>query len=148
MKIGLVASSGGHFTQLLQLESLYSKHEHFFVTFHTPHLDDFKEHNNVYFITEPRRRPFLFLRNIFQSFAILVREKPDAVITTGAGVVIPLCFWAKLFGKKVVYIESFSRINIPSLTGKILYPISDLFIVQWKDLLKFFPKARYGGVIF
>jgi beta-1,4-N-acetylglucosaminyltransferase len=148
MKVALAASSGGHFAQLLQLEPWYKKHEHFFVTFYTPHLDDFKDRHKVYFITEPRRKPLLFIKNIIQSLLIMAKESPDAVITTGAGVAIPLCYWAKLLGKKIIYIESFSRIHIPSLTGKILYPISDLFIVQWKELLRFFPKAKYGGMIF
>nr|WP_225349401.1 hypothetical protein [Limosilactobacillus reuteri] len=57
-------------------------------------------------------------------------------------------YFAKLMKKKVIYIESFARITTPSLTGKILYHFADLFIVQWKELLKVYPKAKYFGGIF
>ena len=53
-----------------------------------------------------------------------------------------------IFRKKIIYIESFARCNKPSLTGKIMYKFADIFIVQWEEMLEFFPKAMYGGGIF
>ena len=61
---------------------------------------------------------------------------------------IPICIYAKLFGKKIIYIESMARINSPSATGKLVYKFADLFIIQWEELRKFYPKAVYGGVIY
>ena len=77
-----------------------------------------------------------------------MKEKPDVVITTGALVAFPICLIAKIFGKHIIYIESFARVNSRSLTGRLLYPISDLFLVQWEEMLKFYPKAKYVGGIF
>lgn len=79
---------------------------------------------------------------------ILKKEKPDFVITTGALIAFPFCIFAKLRGTKIIYIESFARVNNQSLTGKLVYPFADLFLVQWEPLLKFYPKAKYVGGIF
>jgi polysaccharide biosynthesis protein len=79
---------------------------------------------------------------------ILLKKKPDIIISTGALVTYPICLLGKILGKKIVYIESFARVDKASLTGKLMYKIADLFIVQWKELLNIYPNAVYGGGIF
>ena len=83
-----------------------------------------------------------------EQLIIFLREKPDIILTTGAGLVIPTCLYAKLFRKKIIFIESFARMDDLSKTGKFLYKISDLFIVQWESLTKKYDKAIFGGGIF
>ena len=75
-------------------------------------------------------------------------ERPDVVISTGAGIVVFFCVFAKLLGAKLIFIESMARIERPTLTARFLYPFSDLFMVQWPDLLEYFPKAKYMGRLF
>ena len=77
-----------------------------------------------------------------------MREKPDVIVTTGALIVFPFCLYAKLMGTKVIYIETFARVNDRSLTGRLVYPLADLFLVQWESLLELYPKAKYVGGIF
>ena len=146
MKICLTASSGGHLNQLLELLSVLKRYKIFFITPAT-HMKRELSNYPVYFVKNPGRNPFKFLIHSIVSLNILIKEKPDVVITTGAGLVVPICFLAKfLFKSKIIFIESFSRISSPSLTGKIVYRISDLFIVQWKQIRKFYgDKAVYGG---
>ena len=84
---------------------------------------------------------FLILKSIYLYFKI----KPQIVVTTGSHTVVPMCYIAKLFKKKIIYIETFANINRKSLTGKIIYPIANLFIVQWKSMLKLYSKAIYIG---
>ena len=79
---------------------------------------------------------------------ILIKEKPDVVISTGADCALATCYLAKLFGKKVIYIESFCRPTRPSITGKLVYIIADLFIYQWEEVGKYYPKGKFGGSIF
>jgi len=86
--------------------------------------------------------------NLFQSIKVFLREKPDVVISTGADATVATCMIAKFFGKKIIFIESFCRIKSPSLSARIIYPFADLFLVQWKQNLKFFPKAKYKGAVF
>ncbi|MEM5792879.1 MAG: PssD/Cps14F family polysaccharide biosynthesis glycosyltransferase [Candidatus Aenigmatarchaeota archaeon] len=146
MKICLVASGGGHLKEITFLEPFYRNHKHFFVTFERPNTL-FLIEKKVYFITDPKRNIFKLIKNSIQSIKIIKNEKPNLIITTGAGVAIPICYIGKIFGSKIVFIESFCRTKKPSLSGKILYPISDLFIIQWKRLKKYFPRAIYGGTL-
>ena len=85
---------------------------------------------------------------IIQSFIIFIKEKPDVVISTGALATIPVCLFSKLFGKKLIFIESFSKISTPTITGKLMSNIADLVIIQWEDLKRFYPNAVYGGGIY
>ena len=70
------------------------------------------------------------------------------IITTGTHTAGPMCILGKLFGSKVVYIETIANKNKKTATGKLIYPIADLFIVQWEEMLKLYPKAVYGGTIY
>lgn len=79
---------------------------------------------------------------------ILRQESPDVLITTGALLAFPFCVIAKIKGTKIIYIESFARVNSGSLTGRLVYPFADLFLVQWKALQQIYPKAIYVGGIF
>jgi len=148
MKICIAGSTGGHLLQLLQLSQVYAKFDHFFLTFKRPMSQSLAKKENVFFVKDPGKNPLNLLVNILQSLSVFINQKPDVVISTGAGVAVPICYFAKMFRKKVIFIESFSRVDNPSLSGSLVHPIADLFIVQWKPLLKFYNKAVYGGSIF
>lgn len=132
----------------MQLEEFYGRHEHFFVTFRRPNSIELAGPERVYFVADPKRNPILLLVNLFQSLRVFLKEKPDVVLTTGAGAAVPISYIAKAFGRKVIYIESFCRIDSASLCGRVMHPISDLFLVQWESGRKFFPKAVYAGGVF
>ncbi|MFQ6137008.1 MAG: PssD/Cps14F family polysaccharide biosynthesis glycosyltransferase [Candidatus Hydrothermarchaeales archaeon] len=147
LRICLASSAGGHLTELLQLKEVVDGHDHFFVTFKREDTEDFDE--EVYFIVDPKRNPLKLIKNFVQSLKIVAKERPDVIITTGAGVVVPLCYIGKLFGAKIIFIESFARITSRSLSGAVVYPIADLFFVQWESMLtKYGKKAIYGGSVF
>lgn len=150
-KICFVSSSGGHFEQLMMLKPLMYKHESFIVTEKTQYST---ANSNIkqYFLSQINRREskfiFKMITNTIKSFRIFLKEKPDVVISTGVLATIPFCIIAKLFRKKLIYIESFAKINSPTLTGKLLYRFADQFYVQWEDMLKIYPKAVYKGGIY
>lgn len=150
-KICFAASSGGHFEQLLMLRPLMERYDSFVVTERTDYQAQAKG-QRMYYVTQVNRREKLFplklLHISFQSLGILLREKPDLVITTGVLAMIPLCLLAKLFGKKLIYIESFAKISSPNLSGKLLYRFADQFYVQWESMLKIYPKAICLGGIY
>ena len=73
---------------------------------------------------------------------------PKVIISTGVHSTIPLCVFGRLFGRKVIYIETIANINTPSMTGKMMYYIATDFYVQWEELLEVYPKAKFGGCIF
>ena len=88
-----------------------------------------------------------FKRHLY-AFRIIKKEKPDVIITTGALIAFPFCVIGKIMRKKIIYIESFARVNGKSLTGKLVYPFADLFLVQWESMLDVYPKSKYVGGIF
>ena len=78
----------------------------------------------------------------------LRKEKPDLIISSGAAVAVPFFWLGKLFGAKTIYMEVFDRIDKPTLTGKLVYPVTDTFIVQWEEMKQVYPKAVNLGSIF
>ena len=147
-KVCLACSAGGHLTELLQLAGAWSGMQHFFVSDKRLNAIDLSKREKTYFVMCPRRNPAKFLVNFAQSLLIFLKERPAVVASTGADTAIAICLIAKLFGAKVVFIESFCRVNSASLSGRIMYPIADLFLVQWKQNLRFFPKAKFCGSVF
>lgn len=150
-KVCLICSPGGHFEQIKQLRNVWEKYDCFYVLTKTKSTETVKQ--KKYLITFlGRKSKISFAFNILlwflEEMIIFVKEWPDIVISTGAADAIPMCLIAKFFGKKVIFIETFARIDEPSRTGKIMYKYADLFIVQWESLLKFYPKAIYGGWIY
>ncbi|MBI4043464.1 MAG: hypothetical protein HY393_01500 [Candidatus Diapherotrites archaeon] len=148
MKVCIAASAGGHLTEVLQVHEAWKNVDHFFVSDKRENAVELAKKEKVFFVACPRRNPLHLAQSFMQSFKLFVVQKPDVVISTGADTAISTCLIAKLFGKKVIFIESYARISSPSLSGKIMYPLADLFLVQWKQNLSFFPKAIFAGSVF
>lgn len=146
MKIALVCSHGGHLTEILYLSEAFDGHDTFFITydnFRTKELDYRK-----YLIKNIGTSPLRMSKSFIEIFGILWNEKPDIIISTGSEIAIPAFFVAKFLGIKTVFIESWCRVKTRSATGKIVYPLSDEFLVQWPELLKLYgKKAKYKGAV-
>ena len=147
LKICLVCSVGGHLTQILALSSFYEKHDYYFISFYRESIKEFIKQEQFYIITDPSRNFLNFIINFFQSIKLFIKNKPDVIISTGAGVAIASCFLGWLFRKKVIFIEDWCRIEKPSISGLIVYPISNLFFIQWPNLIRYYPKAIYKGTL-
>ncbi|MBU5687913.1 MAG: PssD/Cps14F family polysaccharide biosynthesis glycosyltransferase [Candidatus Aenigmatarchaeota archaeon] len=150
MKICICCSDGGHLIEIFQIKKAYISYPHFYIlSKKSCKMFNIKD-NKVYFIKDPGRNPLLYINLFFKSFKIILKEKPKIIISTGAGFAIPSIILGKLiFRSKIIFIETFTRINEPSLSGKIAYYFSDLFFVQWKCLLKKYgKKAIYRGAVF
>ena len=148
-KLCLICSAGGHLAEMSHLKKCYSKYPRFFITFERVDTKNLSKKERVYFIEDPGRSPIKFIRSLFQGFDVLKKERPDVMLSTGAGVAVGPCYMAKIFLKsKVIFLESFCRTEAPSLSGRLMYPVSDLFFVQWKNLLRNYgKKAIYRGAI-
>lgn len=151
MKICFAASSGGHFEQIMMLKPLMEKYESFIITEKTNYSVSNKD-IPFYYLKQVNRHEIKFLYymliNIIITFKVFFKEKPDVVISTGALSTIPVCLISKIFKKKVIFIESFAKINSPTLTGKLIYKFADQFYVQWDTMKKFYPKAICKGGIY
>ncbi|MDT8858814.1 UDP-N-acetylglucosamine transferase subunit ALG14 [Alkalihalobacillus sp. MEB130] len=152
-KVMFISSIGGHLTQLLQLKPLFEKYEYHIVTEESSITKELAKEYPVSFLVYGARNYlfsylFKFSYNCIKSYFLFLRERPDVIVTTGAHTAVPMCYIAKLFGRKVIYIESFAKTTTPTLSGRLVYPIADLFIVQWESMKDVYPKAVYGGSIY
>ncbi len=149
MKVCLVGSSGGHLTHLYMLKPFWENKERFWVTFDKEDARSILRDEKMYpcFYPTNRNIPNL-IRNTFLAIEVLWKEKPDVIISSGAAVAVPFFYLGKLMGKKTVYIEVFDRIDKSTLTGKLVYPVTDRFIVQWEQMKDVYPKAICIGSIF
>jgi beta-1,4-N-acetylglucosaminyltransferase len=151
MKIGIAFSAGGHHLEAMNACKLLvaeGKHSYFYITYRqkNPPAGNVR----VHYVAHPKhgwavRRAWLLLVNFVQSLAVYAKEKPDVIISTGADVTLPIMLIAKLFGKKLIFIESGANVTQPSLTGRLIYRFSDLFLIQWEELKMHYPRAIYGG---
>jgi beta-1,4-N-acetylglucosaminyltransferase len=140
----VVCSAGGHLTEAF-LATQDIKYPKYFVTYRLPHIANTLAGERHYFITNPHKNPFKYVTNFFQSLVIYLKQKPKFILSTGSGMAIATCIIGKLFGSKLIYVETGARVSNPSMTGRFVYRFCDLFIVQWEPLMKYFPSAVYGG---
>lgn len=149
MKVCLVGSSGGHLTHLHLLKPFWINEERFWVTFDKEDAKSILKDEKVYPCYYPTNRNIKnLIKNTFLAFKILRKEKPDIIISSGAAIAVPFFYLGKIFGAKTIYIEVFDRIDAPTMTGKLVYPVTDKFIVQWEEMKKVYPKAINLGGIF
>jgi UDP-N-acetylglucosamine:LPS N-acetylglucosamine transferase len=145
----LVASNGGHLLQLLQLADLWPAATRHWVTFEKSDAVSLLAGERTTWAHHPTNRNVLnLLRNFGLALGLVRRSKIQAIVTTGAGVAVPFVIVGRVLGINVVYIESMARITSPSLTGRLVYPFADVFIVQWPGLQRFFKRARLFGTVF
>lgn len=149
MRICLVGSSGGHLTHLYLLMEWWEKYERFWVTFDKEDARSLLKDEKVFWCYYPTNRNIKnLIRNTFLAVRILSKERPDIIISSGAAPAIPFFYIGKLFGSKLIYIEVYDRIGTPTVTGRVVYPITDRFIIQWKEQADFYPKGiNLGGII-
>jgi UDP-N-acetylglucosamine:LPS N-acetylglucosamine transferase len=130
--------------QARRLASIYERHDHFYFTFSGPVAEELGKTARVRTIPNViKSSPMSWLVGALRSFRIAWQERPDVIITTGAGVVVFFCVFCRLLGARLVFIESMARIHSPTLTARMLYPFAHLFIVQWPQLCDYFRRARY-----
>lgn len=154
-KVMFISSTGGHFNELSQLKPLLKKYDYYIVTEKEKDKIYLKEKykNKVSYLVYGTKDhmltyPFKLLYNTLKSFFIYLKFRPKVIITTGAHTAGPMCLIGKIFGSKIIFIESMANIKTKTITGRIVYKFADLFIVQWESMLSLYPKAKYGGWIF
>ena len=145
-KVLFISSTGGHLRELMKLEPLFKYYDYSLITEKDSTTENLKDKYKIYYVpysTRSKIITYLFKYSfvILKSIFLFTKIKPDVIVSTGTHTAVPICFLGKFFNKKIVYIETYANITRKTLTGKMIYPISDLFIVQWKKMKKLYPKA-------
>ena len=149
IKVCLVGSSGGHLTHLYMLKPFWKDKDRFWVTFDKEDALSILKDEKMYPCHYPTNRNIKnLIKNTILAIKVLRKERPDLIISSGAAVAVPFFYIGKILGAKLIYIEVFDRIDKPTLTGKMVYPITDRFIVQWEEMKKVYKKAINLGSIF
>ena len=153
-KVLFISSTGGHLSELLQLKSLFHFYDSYIITEKTKSTENLKyKYNNVNFLVYGTKDHsisylFKFIYNSFKSLILFIKIRPKVIVTTGTHTAVPICYISKIFRRKIIYIETFANSETKTLAGRLVYPIADVFIVQWEEMLKYYPKAIYGGWIY
>ena len=153
--IVFIASTGGHLEELLQLSKMFDKYDYHLITEKTKsneYLEKLYKNRVDYLLYGTKYHilsyPFKLIFNCFKSLILYLKYSPDYIVTTGTHTAGPMCCIGKIFGSKVIYIETFANITNKTVTGKLVYKFADHFIVQWKSMLDLYENAEYGGWIF
>ena len=153
-KVLFISSTGGHLNELLQLKELFTDYDSYLITEKTKSnmtlKDKYKKVNYLVYGTKDHLFTYIFkfIYNFIKSFILFVKIRPKVIVTTGAHTAVVMCYIAKIFRRKIIFIETFANSKSKTLSGKLVYPIADTFIVQWESMLNLYPKAIYGGWIF
>ena len=154
-KVLFISSTWGHFSELLQLKPLFEKYNSYIITEKDKTNESYKDvyGDKMFFLPYGTRSKifsyifkyfYLCIKTIYLYFKI----RPKYIVTTGTHTAVPMCYLGKLFGSKIIFVETFANSKSKTLSGRMIYPIANLFIVQWREMLKMYPKAVYGGSIY
>ena len=148
LRICLAASAGGHVSQLIRLSEGWNGHDTFCVT--TTHVVKSKlsKYGRVYIVGEcNRQHPIRVFMVLMRCVRIVLKERPDVVISTGAAAGCLLCLLYKILGSKIIWIDSITNVNCISLSGRMVRFFADLFLVQWPELAVRYKNAEYVGAV-
>ncbi len=149
----LVCSTGGHLLQLLALRGAWGSFSRVWVTFDKTDARSLLTEERVVFAHGPTNRNFgllavrNLLRNVVGAARLLRVARPRVVLTTGAGVAVPYAWIGRALGARVVYVESLTRIEAPSLSCRLIAPVASRIYAQWPELTDSVPRARYLGSV-
>lgn len=154
-KVLFIASTGGHLNELMQLKTLFKKYDYHIVTENTKVDKSLKKKYGdkmSFLIYGTKKYPisyiFKFIANSFISLYYFFKYQPEVIVTTGTHTAVPMCYIAKIFGSKVIFIETFANRSSGTVAGKLVYPIADTFVVQWEEMHKIYPKSVCWGWLY
>jgi UDP-N-acetylglucosamine:LPS N-acetylglucosamine transferase len=146
VKICIVSSSGGHLSEVREMQAAYAAHPHFYVLNDAALLPEDMQ-GRTCFVTHSER-DWKLLLNLWEALVILHRERPQVLLSTGAGPAVPFALVGRyVFGMRIVFVETMTRVDRPSLTGRIMYRLAHDFFYQWPQLARFYPKGICGGLL-
>lgn len=154
-KVIFISSTGGHLSELMQLKRIFNNYDYHIITEKTDTTIKLKNDYGKridYLVYGARNYLFSYIfkfsYNVIKSFFLYLKIRPDVIVTTGAHTAVPICYIAKFFKKKIIFVESFARVNSKSMSGKMINKIADVFLVQHKELLDVYENSTYKGDLY
>ena len=154
-RVVFISSTGGHFNEMMQLEPIFKKYDYHIIVEKDKTNENLKNKygkriNYLPYGTRAKlfKYIFIFTYMVLKTIFYFIKYRPHVIVTTGTHTAVPMCYLGRFFGTKVVFIETFANRTKPSLSGRMIYPIASVFIVQWEEMKQFYPNAIDGGSIF
>lgn len=148
LKLCLAASAGGHLSQLLSLESVWKGHQVVCVSTGLMVQEKLQAIGKTYIVGEcNREHPIKTFGVMLKCLKIVWKERPSVILSTGAAAGFLMCFWGKLFGAKVIWVDSIANAEKLSMSGRMIRPFADLILSQWPDVAAKYPKVEYAGEV-
>ena len=157
-------NEGGHFSQMMALSELFGKYDSVLVTDNVRATKDMPALRNIrqieYMLVMGEKRKvqkknhsnrvfetISYIKAFGACIKIWKKYRPKIIISTGSNICVPL-FWAgKLHGSKIIFIETRAKVYARSLSGILVRRIADQIFVQWPEMLKHYPEAKYCGTL-
>ena len=154
-KVLFISSTGGHLSELLQLQPLFASYDFSLITEKTPSTypaleERFGKRVSYLFAgtrVKPVRYIFKMIANTVRSLGHFCRIRPQYIVSTGSHTAGPMCLIGRILGAKIVFIETAASVHTSSKTGRYVYRFAHLFIVQHEEMLESFPRAVYKGAL-
>lgn len=154
-KVLFISSTGGHLSELMQLKKIFNRYDYHIITEKNDTTLKLKNEygDRIDYLVYGARNymlsyMFKFPYNILKSLFLYLKIKPDVVVTTGAHTAVPMCYIAKLFKKKIIFIETFARVESKSMSGNMINKIADVFLVQHEEMTKVYDNSIYRGDLY
>lgn len=148
VKLGLITSRGGHLFQLYSLKDWWKRYDRFWITGKGEDSTFLLKKEKVYFGFFPEHRNLInALRNFFLGLKIMIKERPDLLVSTGAGITPPIFLAGKIFGCKLIFIDSYSFVKYPSFSARLVSSFVDKLLVQHPQMTKLLKKAEFWGSV-
>lgn len=145
-RILLICSPGGHLQQMLALKPAWQDLEVSWATLPSSDVEHILLGQDVDLGHGPTNRSIAnLLKNLRFAPRVLRRRRPDVILSTGAGLAVPFFVIGRLMGIRLVYVESLTRTEGLSLTGRLVAPLAHEMFVQWPGAVR--GRARYVGSI-
>lgn len=141
-----ISSGGGHLSELQSAIPQTMKERITYITFKNGHTKRSLVNTKHYFIIDPHNSKIKYLINLIHSCFLFIMIRPKVIISTGAGIAIPFMMIGRLFGSRLIFVETGARVYIASKTGEFMYKYADRFYVQYPALLQKYPNALLGSL--
>ncbi len=154
-KVLFISSTGGHLSELMQLKKIFGRYDYHIITEKNDTTLKLKNEygNRIDYLVYGARNymlsyMFKFPYNIVKSLFLYFKIRPDVIVTTGAHTAVPMCYIAKIFKKKIIFIETFARVESKSMSGNMINKIADVFLVQHEEMTKVYDNSIYKGDLY
>lgn len=158
------SNQGGHFSQMMALKDLFGKYDSVLVTDNVRATKDMEALKDIQFIeysmamAEKRKKMRetkssrwhhikYYIKSFVECHKIWKKYRPKIIISTGSNIAVPLFWIGKLYGSKLIFIETRAKVYARSMTGILVRRFADQIYVQWPEMLKLYPEAKYCGTL-